>query len=359
MAFYIGAYFLIFSTILPYFPCQHWLFRLWEFGKIQQLFLQLLFLLIGFFIPPPFHWFYIVTEGLLAAGLISNMCILAPYTPLAKNTGVEVQKQGSSSISLLSVNVYQFNKDYSKLLKVIAETNPDIILTMESNHDWEKALQVLDSAYPYFKKVPLENTYGMHFYSKLKVLRLQVNYFVANDMPSIEADLLSNEDVVFTVFGVHPAPPSPTQEPNSKQRDGELLALAKKVKKLNRPSIVVGDFNNVAWAKSSVLFRKTSELLDPRIGRGFVSTYHAKYLLLRFPIDLFFHSPQIFVEDFKTLEAIGSDHLPLYSRFFIKPNCPAQEEEVEQLEAEEMVEVKEMIRDGRLEKSDRPAVAEE
>jgi endonuclease/exonuclease/phosphatase (EEP) superfamily protein YafD len=38
--------------------------------------------------------------------------------------------------------------------------------------------------------------------------------------------------------------------------------------------LVSGDFNNVAWAYSSQLFRKTSELIDARIGRGIFATFH-------------------------------------------------------------------------------------
>lgn len=188
----------------------------------------------------------------------------------------------------------------------------------------------------------------------MEVKSIKVNYFISDDLPSIEASIITDDGYNFTFFGVHPPPPSPTEEDTSKERDGELLALGKRVLETKGPSIVVGDFNNVAWAKSSILFRKTSELIDPRIGRGFVSTYHARYILLRFPIDLFFHSTEIFIQDFKTLRNIGSDHLPLFSRFFINPTEDIQEDEVEVLSAEEEQQVEEMIEDGKEEQSDRP-----
>ena len=136
--------------------------------------------------------------------------------------------------------------------------------------------------------------------------------------------------------------------------------MAKEVKEIKSPVIVVGDFNNVAWARSSVLFRKTSELIDPRIGRGFVATFHAKYWFLRFPIDLFFHSTNIFIEDFRTLRNIGSDHLPLYCSFFIKEKEEKrQKEELESLEHEEENEVEELIEKGIAEEGNRNSVATE
>jgi endonuclease/exonuclease/phosphatase (EEP) superfamily protein YafD len=152
-------------------------------------------------------------------------------------------------------------------------------------------------------------------------------------------------------------PPSPTEEKNSKERDSELLSVAKKVRNLNRPVLVVGDFNNVAWANSSVLFRKTSNLIDPRVGRGFLSTYNAKHWWFRFPIDLFFHSSDVFVDEFKTLRKIGSDHLPMYCTFFINKESTVQEEEIEDRDNDEISETNEMIREGKEENSDRPKVA--
>ena len=200
---------------------------------------------------------------------------------------------------------------------MINKVQPDIFLTMESNSDWESALSVLDDQYPFRKKIALENTYGMHFYSKLKVDNCKVNYFMANDLPPIEANLTIANKEKLTFFETHPPPPSPTEKDNSKERDGEIIMIGKKVKEYDTPVVVVGDFNNVAWSKSTRLFKKISGLTDARIGWGFFSTYHANYKLLRFPIDLLFHSNSISIKEFKTLKNIGSDHLPLYCQFSV------------------------------------------
>ncbi len=359
IAFYILSAILITVSLLPFISHQHWIFRVWDFGRIQLLILQLLTLFMGILLvdeKSDLFWVVIV----LHAGLITfHVIILIPYTTLYKrNKAVEVPKE-SDPISIISANVYQFNEQYQKLINLVLEVKPDILLTMESNQAWEDAMTQIEGEYPNFKKVALENTYGIHFYTKLPVKSIKVNYFVADDLPSIEASLLTESGQPFTFFGIHPPPPSPTEEDTSRERDGELLAIGKRVRNTKGPVIVVGDFNNVAWARSSVLFRKTSELIDPRIGRGFVSTFHAKYRFLRAPIDLFFHSKEVFIEDFRTLRPIGSDHLPLFSKFFINHEEDVQEEEVETLDKEEAEEVDEMIKDGIEEKSDRPQVATE
>lgn len=359
MVYYIVSALLITVSVLPFINHQHWMLRVWEFGRIQLTVLQLLTLALGLFFMVDKDFLFWGTALVHVALIVYNGVILFPYTSAFKKKAVQDIPKHSRTISIISVNVYQFNDRYQELINLVREVKPDILMTMESNQAWDDALTEIETDYPNFKKVPLENTYGIHFYTKLSTKYIKVNYFVADDLPSIEASLLTKDNTTFTFFGVHPPPPSPTEEDNSKERDGELLSVGKKVKEMKGPIIVVGDFNNVAWAKSSILFRKTSGLIDPRIGRGFVSTFHAKYKLLRFPIDLFFHSTDIFIEDFKTLRPVGSDHLPLFCKFFINYKEDTQEEDVETLEQEEKQEVKEMIEDGIEEESDRPVVVNE
>ena len=358
--YYLLISFCIIASVLPLIRNQHWIFRVWEFARFQVAILQLTMLVLGLLFFTPKTLIFWGTAVVTLAFIINHIVILIPYTVIYKRKTAQKVSKNSDLISIISVNVYQFSNDYQQLIDLIKEVQPDILLTMESNQAWEDALTIIENDYPNFKKVPLENTYGIHFYTKLEVDNIKVNYFVADDLPSIEASLLTESGEPFTFFGVHPPPPSPTEEDTSKERDGELLAVAKAVREVKNPVIVTGDFNNVAWARSSILFRKTSELIDPRIGRGFVATFHAKYRLLRFPIDLFFHSTDIFIQDFKTLRNIGSDHLPLYCSFFInKKEEDLQEDEVETLHEDDLEQVDELIEKGIEEDGNRPTVAED
>jgi endonuclease/exonuclease/phosphatase (EEP) superfamily protein YafD len=115
----------------------------------------------------------------------------------------------------------------------------------------------------------------------------------------------------------------------------------------------VGDFNTVAWSRSAILFRKTSGLLDPRIGRGLIPTFHAKYWFLRFPIDQLYYSTDIFIDNIHTLPNIGSDHFPVYCSFHINKKITVQEEETIDLEKGELKIVNELIAEGKSEQSDR------
>lgn len=358
IAFYSLSTLLIFGSLIPLVQSQHWFFRIFDFGKVQILVLQLIVSLLGWFLLDKNTCFY-STQLILLGCMIYEIYLLYPYTPLYKIEKKIKTGKSSQSIQIISTNIYQFNKEYNRFLEFIEKENPDIVLTMESNKEWEDALQALKPNYPYFCEVGLENTYGMHLYSKIEITNSQKHYFVADDIPSIEATFKTNDGFEFVFFGVHPPPPSPTEEENAKERDGELLSVAKKVKEKHKPTLVIGDFNNVAWAKSSVLFRKTSETIDPRIGRGLISTFHAKYWLLRFPIDQMFHTTDIFVEELKAMKTIGSDHLPLYCKFFIDKINDDQEDLVEDLEKNDVEDVNEMIKEGKAEESDREAIVTE
>jgi endonuclease/exonuclease/phosphatase (EEP) superfamily protein YafD len=341
---------LILLSVLPFIQNQHWVFRVAEFIKLQLLPLQIIVFIAGFFYTEDNHllWYFQAAQFIL---IVYHIYLLMRYTKFWRTQKFAKTDKASDKIKIISCNVYQFNKEFHRFTALIAKEQPDIFLTMESNSDWEQAMRPLEKEYPNHEKVTLENTYGMHFYTKLKVNRIQTHYFVANDLPSIEAELETRDGHRFVFFGVHPPPPSPTEESNSKERDGDLLSVAKKVRDYKLPVVVTGDFNNVAWAKSSLLFKKTSRLIDARIGRGILSTFHAKYWFFRVPLDLLFHGPEVFIDKLFIYPSIGSDHFPVGCTFHIDKHSDEQEEEVKDLEQGEMQEVKELIQEGKKEKS--------
>ncbi|MFD2554719.1 endonuclease/exonuclease/phosphatase family protein [Sphingobacterium tabacisoli] len=342
---------LILLSILPFIQHQHWIFRVPEFLKLQILILQgaVFALLFIFSDRDPLFWFIQSIQLLL---MIYHMYILSRYTKFWRTPVIQKSASASDHIKIISCNVYQDNREYERFIALVRKEVPDIVLTMESDNRWEQALRQLENDYPNTQKVTLDNTYGMHFYTRLRVIKIQTHYFVADDLPSIEAELETKDGYRFIFFGVHPPPPSPTEEENSKERDGDLLSVAKRVRHYTLPVVVAGDFNNVAWAKSSILFRKTSQLIDARIGRGILATFHAKYWFFRVPLDLLFHSPQVFIDRLTILPDIGSDHFPVSCTFHIDRQSDDQEERLENLDKDEMQDVNELIQEGKEEESD-------
>ncbi|RFC53396.1 endonuclease/exonuclease/phosphatase family protein [Brumimicrobium aurantiacum] len=348
--FLILSIFLIVLGLLPFIQHQHWIFRVPEFLNLQLLVIQPISVIgLTIFVEKD-TLFYAVLAFQLAL-IVFHIYIFTRYTKFySKNTN---EDKDIETIKVISTNIYQFNKQFERFKNFIKKENPDIFITIESNSDWEEAMRDLEIDFPNTHKVTLENTYGMHLYSKIPFENIKTHYFVADDVPSIEAHLKNTEGQEYLLYIAHPPPPSPTEESNSKERDGDLMCIAKRVKEIGKPTLVIGDFNTVAWSKISELFRKNSELIDGRHGRGILATFHAKYWFFRAPLDLVYHSKNVFVKDLKVLEHVGSDHFPICCEFGLDKSDQSQKVELEDLDKEEVKETEQYISEGKAEESEK------
>ncbi len=226
-------------------------------------------------------------------------------------------------------NVYQHNTQYDKLLEIVKNVDPDILLFVETDALWESALSVLERNFPYKISYPLENTYGMILYSKLTIENSKICFLVEDDVPSFEVTVSLPSGVQVDLYTTHPQPPSPTENERSTERDAELLQIAKKVKSSNRPTLVMGDLNDVAWSHTTRLFKRISGLLDPRIGRGSFNTFHAKIPFMRFPLDHIFSSHHFTLGRIERLPFCNSDHFPIFIELFYEPSLDSEENQVD------------------------------
>lgn len=211
------------------------------------------------------------------------------------------------------------NRNAEKLIERVKENNPDILVTLESDKWWQEKLDILEADYPHTIKCPQQNLYGMHVYSKLPLKNSQVKYLVEPDKPSIHtcATLPSGQDI--RLHFLHPAPPFIVYNPDSSERDAELIVVGKSVADANKPVIVAGDLNDVSWSATTRLLRKVSGLLDPRIGRGMFNTFHAQHWFLRYPLDHLFHSHHFTLSCIYRLPEFGSDHFALLTELVLEP----------------------------------------
>ena len=189
--------------------------------------------------------------------------------------------------------------------------------------------------YLYTVKYPQDNLYGMHLYSKLELEDVQIHHFVKEDIPSIEAYFRIDKQHKIKIFALHPKPPSPTEAKTSTNRNAELLLVAKRLKKINELVIVFGNFNDVAWSRSTLLFRKISGLLNPRLGRGCYSTFHTQYKFLRWPLDHLLHSEEFSLNKIQVFREVESDHFPIYAKLELNTKAETQQEEHESSSEEE------------------------
>ena len=310
----------VLATLLPLSQHPHWMVRVMDFPRLQIAIVAAILLIANFVF---LDIQLIMTWVLIAATTLCLMWQLwwiLPYTLLwprevraANNVSPERQ------LSILTSNVLTPNRNADALIELVRQYTPDVLVTLESNQWWEDKLSVLEADMPYSVKCPLDNLYGMHVFSSLPLEELKISYLVEKNVPSIHASLVLRTGDKVRVHFVHPAPPSPTENTESAERDAELVIVARSVAQSNQPVIVTGDLNDVAWSATTRLFRKISGLLDPRVGRGMYNTFHVKYPFLRWPLDHLFHSQHFTLRSIQRLPSIDSDHFPLLTRLLFSP----------------------------------------
>lgn len=351
--FQILAGLVIFLTAWGLLPLDHWWVRATDFPRIQFLVLGVVSLIgMSFYYGSWQRLDWIVYVSLLLAILYQLRRVL-PYTRIWKKE-VRMAKSiaNATQLKIMVSNVLTPNNNTQALINLVLTYNPDVLITLESDQKWQDALSIIEKDYPYSVKVPLDNLYGMHLYSKCELINPEVKYLVINDIPSIHTRLrLSNGKIVW-LYCLHPMPPSPTEADKSTTRDAELLMVGRHIKENNQMAILAGDLNDVAWSKTTRMFQRVSQLLDPRIGRFFINTFHVNYPFLRWALDHIFHSPCFTLVDIKRLPSIGSDHFPVLTTLQYEPNV--QEEQANnapvalQVDEEETKEkIEEGLKEGR------------
>ncbi|WP_231716207.1 endonuclease/exonuclease/phosphatase family protein [Desulfosarcina alkanivorans] len=319
-AIFLITILLIAITLLPLWRHPHWLIRGMDFPRLQFAVLAIILLLGQFLFPDLGKTTSWALISLTLACFVWQSWWIAPYTRLWP---VEVQTTKDSNpdrlLSIMTANVLTPNHNAQALLNVVNEHHPDVLVTLESDQWWQDQLDTLASEMPYSIKCPLDNLYGMHVYSRLPLDESEINFLVEDDVPSMHSLLkLRTGDAVRMIF-LHPAPPSPTENPESSERDAELVIVARSIVDSDQPIVVTGDLNDVAWSPTTRLFRKLSGLIDPRVGRGMFNTFHAGYPFVRWPLDHIFHSRHFTLKSMKRLPPIGSDHFAIFTELSYTP----------------------------------------
>lgn len=335
-------------------PRDEWWFRGADFPRLQILALGVIAFFLLIFWSEPWDLKRKIFVILLIAALAYQLKMVLPYTFLWKKQVAQVrpeQLDANRQISVIVSNVLTPNDQYHLLIAHIQKYQPDLVLTLETDQTWQTQLQVLEKDYPYRVPVPLDNLYGMHLYSKLKLVDTEVKFILSDEIPSIHTTVILRSGQPVQLYCLHPKPPSPTEAKDSTLRDAELLIVGDQIKDLDESCIVMGDLNDVAWSRTTRLFQRISGLLDPRVGRKYINTFHANYKFLRWSLDHIFHSTDFALVHMQRLPHVGSDHFPVYVVLQTGRVFEAIQEELEQTDADEQ-EAQAAIQEG-IEKAER------
>jgi endonuclease/exonuclease/phosphatase (EEP) superfamily protein YafD len=299
------------ATGISFLRVAHGFVRSFSFPRLQILFLTLVLAAFTIWLVEDSGWLWSLLAGQAVVAVVQGASIIQ-FTPLRprQSERFEGPPDAPNAVSFVSSNVKMSNRDYGRTVKAVLEADPDIAIFMEVDAAWAEALAPIGNDRPHQVLEPLDNSYGMVLYSRLKLDNVKVQYLVMDGVPSIFARVHLRDGKTFCLYCVHPEPPVPYAD--SAGRDGELLKVADLIDRDPRPAIVCGDLNDVAWSHTTRLFQRMSRLLDPRIGRGFFNTFDARYWFMRWPLDHLFHDARFRLIDMRRLPNVGSDHFPMY-----------------------------------------------
>ncbi len=344
-----------FITIWGWLPLDHWWVRSVDFPRIQILVLGIIawFGMLLFWSQWQLgQWMLFVA---LSMTLAFQLRMVLPYTKLWKKEVQSAKSKPESKphqLKIMVSNVLTTNDKTQDLIDLVDQRQPDILITLESDKKWESALSQIESDYPYTVKVPLDNLYGMHLYSKVELIEPEVKYLIIDDIPSIHTQLRLHSGRIIWLYCLHPMPPSPTEADKSTTRDAEILMVGKHIKENEQMAILAGDLNDVAWSKTTRRFQRISGLLDPRIGRHFINTFHVDYPFLRWALDHIFHSACFTLVSIERMPSIGSDHFPVMTILQYEPEeTNNQEQNAPKAQAEDIKETENKIKQGKEEGS--------
>lgn len=314
-------------AILPFFNTNRWWVRVWDFPRLQVAGLALCLLFAGFCLRGWMQRADRVLAGMLAIVVLIEAWFIFPYTPLARETVREVSEPDPDrTLHIVNANVLMDSRDADALLAILREQDPDIILLAEPNAWWVEQVRSLEKSHPFTVLQPQSNTYGLALYSRFELVAPEVLFRVEPGVPSIRAGVRLPGGALVELHAVHPRPPGidppgAEERQSSGPRDAELLLVAREVAERGAPALVVGDFNDVAWSRSTRLVQRVGHLLDPRAGRGLFNTFHAQLPFLRYPLDHIFHTNHFSLVGLERLPGFGSDHFPIFAALVLDPDA--------------------------------------
>lgn len=222
----------------------------------------------------------------------------------------QVAPESPLRIRILQANVLSTNRDSKALLKLIRQSDPDVIVLQEINLQWLKELAVLNAAYPVSAAFPREDNFGAAIFCRDTNAIAQIIFLNDPSMLPLARVKLTVSNKPLTITGVHLLPP--LNKAYWKERNWYAEELAAELARIDTPQIVTGDMNNAPWAARFNDFTKSSGLLDCAQGRGALGTWPTHLPpILRLPLDHCFHSKDVIITTRRRGPRIGSDHFPL------------------------------------------------
>src|SRR5687767_11547374 len=144
------ALWLISGTLLNFSKHPHWYIRGWDFPRVFTAALAAAVAVVYAIFLHVRWWDWALLAGLVFV-IARQLYMIYPYTPIApKKVKQSTRPPGGHRFRLIMSNVLQENEEHGKWLKVVRESNPDVICAVEVDAKWDAAIAELAKDYPHF-----------------------------------------------------------------------------------------------------------------------------------------------------------------------------------------------------------------
>ncbi len=281
----------------------HWFFDLFSHYRIQELLICFLGSMVLFLIKE--------TKKAILVGFIFILFgfPVLPYYSLRLVPAREF-KQGKP-IEIIYANLGNDNVRFDLVKKMIQQESPQVLILSEITDSRYQQLKDVLAVYPTQSIHSRSDNFGIAVFSKFSMKTLSTHYIGKANVPTIET-VFEWENQETVLWAIHPLPPIGKQY--WELRNEQLKLTAPILKKEKRPKIVIGDFNTTPWSYWFGVI-KVKGLRDSSLSFGIQPTWPSFWpKFLRIPIDHALVSREIQVIQYRVLEDIGSDHLPILAR---------------------------------------------
>lgn len=304
---------LLLAVLISLIPSDAWFIRTIDLVREPMAYAAAILLVAAIALGTRWRW---ATVGMLALVIAINVWRIWPYSALAATEMALADRSPGAGngqcFTAMSVNVKVKNTKHARLADQLRRYDPDVLFLMETDQAWIDALEPVLARYDHVTRHPQAEAFGLVFAARVPVLKANVVENTHRDTPTLYATLQPPGFPPTEFIGLHPKPPLPGWD--TELRDENIVNAGVQTPDRLPDALVMGDFNDVPWSRTTTRFRETGDWRDPRIGRGTYPTFPANLLLLGWPLDQAMIKGRLNFAAFEVLPDNGSDHRALLAK---------------------------------------------
>jgi len=239
-----------------------------------------------------------LAAGVMLACALLNLAIVAPAWQ-----GLLDRDGGSAQLRIVVFNLSLRNSNVEDVTRFLAQTRADAAVLLEVGPMWREALDSLRPVYPYQLVHVRDDPFGVALLSAHPCAPCD-EIQQETSPPALLGRLALGRDHLW-IAGVHAVPPFNGEW--TRERDGYLGGISRRLAVLAGPRVLAGDFNTTPWAPG---YR---ELLATGLHDGdrALASWPAFLSFPVVPIDHVLVSKELRVVSKRRGLPLGSDHYPI------------------------------------------------